>query len=89
MKKFKSKAIEIEAIQWNGENTQEIIGLDPAYFNHRAKTQHHRSTEKLMVKSAHGFVEVSVGDWIIKEPQGAGFYPCNKVLFEKRYEEIV
>lgn len=31
---------------------------------------------------------ISFGDWIIREPNGNGFYPCKPDIFAKRYEPI-
>lgn len=33
-------------------------------------------------------VPVHVGEWIIKEPTGDGYYPCADEVFQKRWEPV-
>ncbi len=33
-------------------------------------------------------VEVSVGEWVIQEPDGIHYYPCADAIFHERYEEV-
>lgn len=40
------------------------------------------------IKTASGWAQVVHGDWIIKEQDGSGFYPCSGDIFKDRYEEI-
>ncbi len=39
-----------------------------------------------LVAGKQGFVEVNKGDWIIQEPDGSGYYPCNPDIFKATYE---
>lgn len=43
---------------------------------------------KITIKTLEGTLNVSVGDYIIKEING-DFYPCKLDIFEKTYEECV
>lgn len=40
------------------------------------------------IKTASGWAQVVHGDWIIKEQDGPGFYPCKDKIFKERYEAI-
>lgn len=88
MKKFWTKSIQIEAIQWTGGNTEEVINLEPADFVHKPKTPHWRSKEKFSVRTRSGIAEIKLNDWVIKEPGdgGDGYYPCSNRVFHAKYE---
>ncbi|MCT6922791.1 hypothetical protein [Metasolibacillus sp.] len=81
--RFRKKHIEIEAIQWNGENNEEImqfLGMGDAgdYF----------LTKKYIgIHTLEGIMKASVGDYIIKGIQGE-FSPCKPDIFEQNYEKI-
>lgn len=79
VKKYKTKPCEIEAIQWNGNNLEEIkrfthYNIDWDYYN-------------LYVDTLEGRMTASEGDYIIKGLRGE-FYPCKPDVFEKKYEVI-
>ena len=78
VKKYRKKPVVVEAIQWTGDNTAEIMRWvgDNAYF---------RGT--LYIKTLEGNYRASVGDYIIKGIKGE-FYPCKPVIFEKTYEPV-
>lgn len=79
MKKFRKKPIVIEAVQWNGENLDEIINFagDNAVL----------IVDILHIKTLEGGLTASEGDYIIKGIQGE-FYPCKPDIFEATYEEV-
>ncbi len=43
---------------------------------------------KGQVRGMQGWSGVKEGDWIIAEPDGSGFYPCNPDVFAVKYEPI-
>lgn len=75
---YRKKPVVIEAIQWNGENLQEILKWvgDKAYYS-----------DGLYIKTLEGDLKASIGDFIIKGIKGE-FYPCKPDIFEKTYEPI-
>jgi len=80
IKKYKKKPVIVEAIQWTGHNTKEVldfIGRDKiiAYFNY------------FEIKTLEGNMRVNIKDWIIKGVEGE-FYPCKPEIFEKTYEKL-
>ena len=77
--KFKTKPVEIEAVQWFK------AGDHPAVI-FAASLVHPGVTDKYVVKGAQGHSTVNPGDWIIAEPRGDGFYPCNPEVFAAKYE---
>lgn len=79
MGKFRSKPVEIEAVQFNK------AGDHPA-VQYSGKDDSGR--EYFSVRSKQGRVSVNSGDWIITEPDGSGHYPCAPEVFAAKYEAV-
>lgn len=77
--KYKKKPVVIEAIQWNGSNTQEVLDFCKGNCVERAKEAY------LYIITLEGGHIASIGDYIIKGMLGE-FYPCKPNIFEKTYE---
>ena len=75
MAKFRKRPVVIEAVQWNGSNSQEIA----KFFGEWIDT--------IPIVTLEGTMEASLGDWIIKGVNGE-FYPCKPSIFEKTYESV-
>ena len=77
--KFRKKPVIIEAIQWTGDNFEEIgefmAGVHWAMAGDRDP----------VIPTLEGDMKVSVNDWIIKGVKGE-FYPCKPDIFEATYE---
>ena len=77
--KYRKKPVVIEAVQWTGENTEELhnfLGyfiLDGLGF--------------LVIQSLEGDHLASPNDWIIKGVKGE-FYACKPDIFELTYEKV-
>lgn len=89
--RYRSKPVEIEAIQWNGMNQREL-----EIFTHGMMTFHEirANGNELVVVSAQvwdvlqdTWVNVNHGDMIIKGTEGE-FYPCAHEVFQKKYEPV-
>lgn len=90
MAKFRTKPFEIEAIQFTGENFQELYGFCGWKFS---------NVEGLPLYTRKGFtarvydelhatwVSVKPGQWIILGQKGE-FYPCDPEIFEAKYEPV-
>ena len=75
--KYVKKAIEIEAIQWNGKNYVEISQFcDKCYFD-----------SELKISTLEGTLEATIGDFIIKGIKGE-FYPCKEDIFALTYDKV-
>lgn len=80
MARYITKQAEIEAVQWNGENIEEIdyfAGSNIVYI----------SIPKglLKVRAAEGIITaVTGGDYIIKDSSGK-FYSCKPETFKEKY----
>lgn len=78
MLKFRKRPIEIEAVQFTGENHEEIGRFMGVQVDR---------TEALVIETLEGFLQASPGDWIIRGVKGE-FYPCRADVFEATYEAV-
>lgn len=92
--KFGSKPTTIDAIQWTDDvsidQLYEWAGIDRAQDEACAHGARHFEQNparlSLKVLSAQGYVMAKRFDWIIRELDGRGFYPCDPYLFAEKYE---
>lgn len=81
MAKYRKKPVIVEAVQWTGNNYDEIcefctgILIDPV------------GDGKLKIPTLEGDHIASIGDYIIKGVKGE-FYPCKHDIFEQTYELV-
>ena len=76
--KYRKKPVEIDAIQWTGDNKLEIFDFcNMSYI----------TDQELRIQTLEGSMIASVGDYIIKGVKGE-FYPCKPDIFEMTYEKI-
>lgn len=92
--KFRKKPVEIEAIQWTGENRIQIcefVGKDL----HSVTPPHGFEREndvpdeafRILIPTLEGLMTADRNDWIIKGVKGE-FYPCKPEIFEMTYDPI-
>lgn len=96
--KYVKKPIVIEAVQWNGENTQELIRFLGGKNTEKSSTKFIQITgnnfeyylggykENLIIKTLEGNMQASVGDYIIKGIKGE-YYPFKPDIFEQSYDK--
>ena len=83
MSKFRKKPVVIEAVQWTGGNTQEVLD-----FCSSAVVQYQPfggELSALKIPTLEGDHTASAGDWIIRGIKGE-FYPCKPDIFAATYE---
>jgi hypothetical protein len=85
MAKFVKNPIEIEAIQFTGENHEEIINFTEGKVELKTKSS---SDTSLYIHTLEGEMQAIPSDWIIKGVHGE-FYPCKEAIFQKTYSEVV
>lgn len=86
--KVRKKPVEVEAVQWTGENLKEInafVGESLIYDIFYAIESIPRVFMK--IKTLEGDIIASKGDYIIKGTNGE-FYPCKPDIFKATYEEV-
>jgi hypothetical protein len=77
--KYRKKPVEIEAVQWTGENFVEITDWAGDVWG--------RSGKLLVIHTLEGTMSAQPGDWIIRGVQGE-FYPCKPDIFDQTYEPV-
>lgn len=88
--KYKTKPVEIEAVQWTGLNLEEVKAfagdsLEYAIFDTAWRAGKNRPRVLMKIKTLEGDMKVSEGDYIVKGLKGE-FYPCKPDIFEMKYE---
>lgn len=82
MSKYRKKPVVIEAVQWTGENVDEILKFcHDAYFD----CEEPYGDIELHIKTLEGKHVASDGDFIIKGVRGE-YYPCKPDIFAETYE---
>lgn len=79
MPRFRKKPVEIEAIQYTGNNLKELIEFVGGSLRVRGNL--------VVIVTLEGDMIVSEFDWVIKGINGE-FYPCKPDIFEKTYEVV-
>lgn len=77
--KFRKKPVVIDAIQWDGENKDEILA-----FIEKGNAE--KIGNNIIIQTLEGAMTASKGDYIIKGVKGE-FYPCKPDIFEATYEK--
>jgi len=85
MRRYVKKPIEVEAVQWTGNNRPEIWDFcSLCYFN----TDMESGELKLIIQTLEGNMGASIGDFIIKGIKGE-FYACKEDIFKLTYDKVV
>ena len=82
VRKWVKKPIEVEAVQWTGDNWEEVFD-----FVGPSVSMRHAPTKTLVVKTLEGEMQAHLGDYIIEGIKDE-FYPCRKDIFLSTYEEV-
>lgn len=83
---FRKKPVEIQAIQWTGENVEALLQFvadDSMYFG---MDQYDNITD-LFISTLEGDMKANVGDWIIRGLKGE-YYPCSNEIFIMSYDKV-
>ncbi len=80
--KYRKKPLVIEAIQWTGDNFQDVM-----LFAAGASIAHDFVDDVITIPTLEGQMEASKGDWIIKGIVGE-FYPCKPNVFRDSYDLV-
>ena len=82
--KYRKKPVVIEAVQWSGNNLNEILDFmkdkQPNYYEDDEK-------KLLTIQTLEGNMIASVDDYIVKGMWGE-FYICKPDIFEQTYEVV-
>ena len=94
MPKFRKLPVEIEAIQWTGDNELDImdfvgrrlqVSKPPSAMELDHEIPH--SAYNIHIPTLEGVMTANRMDWIIMGVNRE-FYPCKPDIFEKTYEKV-
>lgn len=80
IKKYRKRPVEIEAIQWTGENIKEVMDFL------QWRNAEHDDKNGLVIITLEGRMHASITDYIIKGIAGE-YYACKEDIFHGSYEE--
>lgn len=88
--RFRKKPVEVSALQWDGENVEEVRDFTEGRFDaldelDRKNCDDPEATAQVFDVLHSTWVLVQTGDWIIKGIQGE-FYPCRSDVFDATYD---
>ena len=86
--RYRSIPAEVEAILWDGTNDDEVkrlIGFEDAWLFGPHKNG--REAE-IWVDKSDAWITIRAPWWIIREPDGIGFYPCDPAVFAQRWQPV-
>jgi hypothetical protein len=81
--RYRKKPVEIEAIQWTGDNYEDVcsfVGLE-------LEEEYSGSLQILIIETLEGTMRADKGDFIIKGIKGE-FYPCKPDIFQATYDIV-
>lgn len=91
MPKFRKKPVEINAIQWTGDNIDAVMGFmhpqAPVNVNDLSHMRFTNADDLVGIETLEGLMVASKGDWIIRGIQGE-LYPCKPDIFAETYEPV-
>lgn len=79
--KYRKKPVVIDAIQWRGDNEEEVkvfLGKDCRYIS---------NTKEVAICTLEGQLMATVADYIIRGVKGE-HYPCKPDIFEATYDKV-
>jgi len=83
--KYRSKVVDIEAIQFDGYNHDEIKNFSEGkVVSAKAWKPNYCQLE---VHTLEGIMDINISDYVIKGLEGE-FYPCKESIFIKKYEPV-
>ena len=85
--KYRKKPVIIEAVQWTGDNYEEICNFTNISLKRDATQLYNGEPAVLIIPTLEGDHFVLIYDYIIKGVQGE-FYPCKPDIFKDTYELV-
>ena len=82
MSLWQTRAVQVEAVRWSGENVVEVVEFSGGTV--------FPAGEKLMLQAgpqAMGLCTIAVGDWIVRE-EGGALQVLSPERFVERYEPL-
>jgi hypothetical protein len=84
--KYRKKPVVIDAVQWNGNNFQEVKALD-LYGKYGLSLAEVPTDRPIVIHTPVGNMEASLNDYVIRGVKGE-LYPCKPDIFAATYEPV-
>lgn len=87
---YRKRPVAVQAVQWRGDNAQEVQDLAGDLFQPLLGTMSVNGTEftARVYDVLHAeWIKVSTGQWIVRGTRGE-FYPCDPRVFAGTYERV-
>ena len=84
--RYRKRPVVVEAIEWNGENEDEIMAFCSSAANPVMRRDGGKWFQCFDIFTLEGWVNANPGDYIIRGTQGE-FYPCKPDIFAEVYEK--
>lgn len=81
--RYRRKLIEVEAVQWTGDNLDALLAMLPR--EQAGAIEQRAGIEYLIVHTSSGTVNAFVGDFIVLDAKGVP-YPVRADIFAETYE---
>lgn len=95
IKTYVKRPVEVQAVQWTGENVDEIEGFVGDYcsmvryiYDKNVYKGCQSDRTELIIHTLEGDHHAFIGDYIIRGVKGE-FYPCKPDIFEQTYKEVI
>ena len=82
---YVARPVEIEAIQWTGDNTQEVREFAGDAFMRLMGRDSSREIQIAVRGTANQYVPGRLGDYVVRGTEGE-IYLCPQSVFEAKYE---
>lgn len=86
-KKYRKVPVEIEAMEFTGDNWQEVVQWIRDNTTDRRVMYSSLDPDELKIVTLEGIMTADRGDYIIRGVKNE-FYPCKPDVFAKTYEEV-
>lgn len=86
---YRKKPLEVEAIQWTGDNANSIHAWAGWKFDVLAPEDRGDNpdyTAEVFVDANSVWIGIETGEWILRDSKG--FYPCKSDVFAETYDAI-
>lgn len=82
--KYRKKPVVIDAVQWRGDNLNEVLSLPPSPNTPRFVDPR---GDEIVISTLEGQMTANIGDYIIRGVKGE-LYPCKPDIFAATYEPV-
>lgn len=85
--RFRKRPVEIEAVQWTGDNFAEISEFTEGYFRNTTYGDGRPARTEVRDYLHGSWIALDAGDWIVRGPRGE-CYPVRADVFTETYEPV-